>query len=159
MREIYERAAQVLIWLGPSDATSDIATYVLQAGYRFLLRAQPYTTLDATWADVPQPKAGQEFDDQLTAAAFGKMFGKVTKSNVLIPEYPIKAVANLLNRAYWGRCWCWQEFTVAKKIAIVCGEKILEDGDMCIHTFLQTWDSLEEELGRQPHGLDHRHGQ
>lgn len=156
MREIYERASRILIWLGPSDATSDIAMSVLQAGYRFFLRSQPYQRLGATSVDVPQPKEGQEFDDQLTAASFGLMFGMVVESNVQIPDYPIKAVANLLNRAYWGRGWCWQEFTVAKKIAIVCGEKILEDGDMCIQTFLQTWDSLQEELGRQPHGLDHR---
>jgi Heterokaryon incompatibility protein (HET) len=156
MREIYERAARVLIWLGPSDATSDIAMSVLQAGYRYMLRTQPYKRLGAIWIDAPQPKKGQEFDDQLNAASFGKMFGKVPESNVQIPDYPIKAVANLLNRAYWGRGWCWQEFTVAKKIAIVCGEKILEDGDVCIDTFLQTWDKLKEDLGGHPHGLDHR---
>ena len=156
MREIYERAVQVLIWLGPSDATSDIAMSVLQAGYRFLLRAQPYTRLGATTVDVPQPKEGQETDDQRVASSFGKMFGMYPGSSVHIPDYPIKAVANLLNRAYWGRGWCWQEFAVAKKIAIACGEKILEEGDVCIHTFLQTWDSLKEESRRQPHVVDHR---
>lgn len=156
MREIYERAAQVLIWLGPSDATSDIAMSVLQAGYRYTLRAQQYTKLGAKWANVPQPKEGQESDDQLVAGSFGKMFGMVPQSNVEIPDYPIEAVANLLNRAYWGRGWCWQEFVVATKITIVCGGKILEDGDMCIQTFLETWDSLIEESGRPPHGLDHR---
>jgi len=156
MREIYERAAQVLIWLGPSDATSDIAMSVLQAGYRYLLRAQPYTRLGATRVDVPQPKEGQEFDDQLTASSFGKMFGMSPESGVRIPDYPIKAVVNLLNRAYWGRGWCWQEFAVAKKIAIMCGEKTLEEGDMCIQTFLQTWDALKDESRKQPHVVDHR---
>jgi hypothetical protein len=156
MREIYERAARVVIWLGPSDATSDIAMSVLQAGYRYYLRAQQYTKLGAKWVNIPQPKDGQEFDDQLTAGSFGKMFGMVPESDVPIPDYPIEAVANLLNRAYWGRGWCWQEFVVAAKITIVCGQKILEDGDMCIQTFLETWDSLIGELGKPPHGLDHR---
>ena len=138
MRDIYERASRVVIWLGPADATSDVAMSVLQAGYRYHLRAQPYTSLGAIRANVPQPKAGQELDDQMTAASFGKMFGVVPKSNVPIPNYPIVSVANLLNRAYWGRGWCWQEFAVARKIAIVCGGKTLDDSDLCIQCFTQT---------------------
>ena len=156
MREIYERASRVFIWLGPSDATSDIAMSILQGGYRYLLRTQPYRTSDPISANIPQPKEGQESDDQHIVVSLAKMFGLV-RTDTQIPDYPIKAVANLFNRAYWGRGWCWQEFTVGTKIAIVCGEKILEDGDMCIQTFLSTWDMFEQRSRTgQPYSIDHR---
>jgi hypothetical protein len=101
MQNIYQAATRVIIWLGPSDSTGDKAISVLQAGYRWHERSQQYTKLGSTWAgNVPPPKTNQEFEDQPNAASFGKMFGQIPKSNVPIPDYPIEAVANLLNRAY-----------------------------------------------------------
>jgi hypothetical protein len=156
MREIYEKASRVLIWLGPSDDTSDVAMLTLEGGYKYYLKTSPGTKLGQKRVDVSPPKDDQEFYDQLIASSMGKLFGMSIKSTVPIPDYPIQAVANLLNRAYWGRGWCWQEFTVATKISIVCGAKILKDGDMCIQVFLETWDRLKEDLGREPRVLDHR---
>jgi hypothetical protein len=156
MREIYEKASRVLIWLGPSDDTSDLAMLVLQGGYRHYLKTSPLMKLGERRVDAPPPTSVEEFNGQLIAASMGKLFGMTIQSDDPIPDYPIKAVANLLNRAYWGRGWCWQEFTVATKTSILCGEKKLKDGDMCIQVFLETWDTLKQELGRQPQGLDHR---
>jgi hypothetical protein len=155
LRKIYEQASRVIIWLGPSDYSSNLAMDTLQAGYRFYLRSQPYMRPGTTWCDVPMPKPGQEYHDQLTAASFGRLFGKPIESNVIIPPYPIKDIADLFNRAYWGRGWCWQEFAVAKNVTIACGNRTLENGDMCLRTFTQTWDVLRDEFGRQPWSLDH----
>ena len=156
MREIYEKASQVLLWLGPSDETSGLAMLTLQAGYRYYLRTSPLMKLGDIRYDPPPASDDQEFEDQLVAASIGQLFGMTIDSDVPIPEYPIQAVANLLNRAYWGRGWCWQEFTVATRISIMCGAHVLDDGDMCIQVFFETWDTLKGTLGRQPYGLDHR---
>lgn len=109
------------------------------------------------YVTLPEAKNEQERSDEMNASSMGKLFG-MTRPDAEIPDYPIQAVANLLNRAYWGRGWCWQEFAVPKKMSIVCGKEILEDGDMCISTFLGTWDALVEQSssGLQPYSLDHR---
>ena len=156
MRNIYEQANGVIIWLGPSTSNSNLAMDTLESMYRFQIRSEPYTRRGTTWCDVPPPRTEQEYNDQLTSSSFGILFGKPVQSDVAIPPYPIEAIADLLSRAYWGRGWCCQEFAVAMKVKIACGHRTLENGDICLSIFTQTWDLLKDELGRQPRGLDHR---
>lgn len=156
MRDIYARAAQVVVWLGPANNDSGLAMQTLASGYRSYRKTQPYQKLGQIQQDFPPPATQSEYLDQLTAASLGVLFGLTIKSDSPIPTYPIKAVASLLNRAYWGRGWCWQEFCVASKMCIMCGEETLEDGDMAIQIFLGTWDRLKATFGGQPHGMDHR---
>ena len=156
MRNIYEQASRVIVWLGPSADSSTLAMDTLQSMSRFKNRSDPYTIRGTTWCDVPAPKTMQEYYDQLTSASLGRLFGKPIESDIAIPPYPIEAIADMLNRAYWGRGWCWQEFAVAKNVTIACGNRTLEDGDTCLQVFTQTWDLLKDELGRQPWALDHR---
>jgi hypothetical protein len=156
MQTIYRGASRVIVWLGSADGTSDLAISTLASGYRHYLRTSPHTKLGQIQSDQPALTNDSEFRDQMTAASFGRLFGLTIQSNVPIPAYPIKAVADLLARAYWGRAWCWQEFAVAGASTIMCGDQTLDSGDMCIQVFLETWDQLKSQCGMQPHGLDHR---
>lgn len=156
MQSIYRRASKVIMWLGPADGTSDLAISTLASGYRHYLRTSQYSRLGQIQSHEPAPTNHLEYRDQMTAASFGCFFGLTIQSSVPIPTYPIVAVADLLARAYWGRGWCWQEFAMARTSTIMCGDQILDDGDMCLQIFLETWDRLKEHSGIQPHGLDHR---
>ena len=156
MQNIYQQASQVVIWLGPSDSDSEVAIRTLESGYRHYLNTRKFAKLGQIQQDHPPPSNESEFQDQLTAASFGILFGLTIQSNIPIPKYPIEAVANLLNRAYWGRGWCWQEFCVASKMCIMCGDETLQDGDVAFQIFLETWDRLKEQTGYTPRGMDHR---
>ncbi|KAK4952143.1 hypothetical protein LTR10_010063 [Elasticomyces elasticus] len=156
MRKIYGEAAQVLVWLGPADTDSSVALWVLRAGYRYHLRIQPLTKLGALRVDNPCPDSAQEVEDEMVVARFGQLFGMQVRGGYGLPKYPIEAIANTFSRSYWARGWCWQEFVVPRKVTIICGEVVLEDGDQCMQVFMATWDSLRQEMGRQPHRLDQR---
>lgn len=157
MRRIYEQASRVIIWLGPAASNSTLAMDTLESMCRWQIRSSPYLKRAGnSMVQVPEPQTDQEYYDQLNAASFGRLFGKPVQSDFEIPPYPIEAVANLLNRAYWGRGWCWQEFAVAKDVIIACGNRTIENGDICLNVFTETWDRLGKELGRQPRALDHR---
>lgn len=138
MRDIYQSASRVLVWLGPSNGTSDIAMDTLAGGYRYMKRT------------------GQASTDQLIATSLEKLFGLEDGPDELNPHSPIDAISDLFHRAYWGRAWCWQEFAVATKMTIICGDKILKEGDLCVRMFLITWDRLTMKVGTQLRRLDHR---
>jgi hypothetical protein len=157
MRDIYQNALRVIVWLGPADRTSDIAMEILEGAYRYKKRVENLPRVGPFESRVAVPHAtGREYADQEIAASLGKLFGLEVKSNTEILEFPTFAMDEFFHRAYWGRGWCWQEFAVATKVRIVCGNKILEDGDMALQNFLATWDSLRMETEGQPESLDHR---
>lgn len=109
MRRVYSQASTVIIWLGPSDEGSDKAMYTLQAMTNFAQRATPFRTAQSSMVNIPAPETNKEYEEQLMAASFGKMFGKVTLSDREIPDFPIEEVAKLMSRAWWGRiCRYWE---------------------------------------------------
>jgi hypothetical protein len=157
MRDIYQSASRVLVWLGPSSETSDVAMDTLTSGYRHMKRTFERKELGPyKLCFTLRAAKGQASTDQLLATSLEQLFGLEDGPDGLNPGSPIDAIGDLFHRAYWGRAWCWQEFAVATKMTIICGDKILKEGDMCVQIFLATWDRLTMEVGRQPTILDHR---
>jgi hypothetical protein len=156
-RKIYEQASSVIVWLGPSAQGSDKAMDTLQSMRNFAVRSASYIQPGTSTVSIPPPTTVQEYEDQLVAASFGRLFEKEIQTNVRIPPYPLEEVTALLNRAWWGRGWVLQELAVAKNVTFACGFKRMEqDGDMCFETFTKSWDVQTSEFGRPPNMVDHR---
>lgn len=98
MKMIYERAEQVLAWIGAADEYSDQAIDLLHHATDFL-------TPDDYLARYMyfQPDETENWEKRRT----------------------IRGLARLLDRPYWRRVWVRQEIAVAKEIIVLCGDRRL----------------------------------
>lgn len=165
MKKIYEQAASVIVWLGPSAQCSDKAMDTLQAMLNFARRSPGYP---GSISNVPPPNTAQERVEHAVANAFDKLFssGDVSfggipdfPTNILfggVTDFPIIEVSALLRRAWWGRAWVLQELAVSTRVIFACGSKRIEDGHECFHLFVSSWDNKARHSGQGPWVLDHR---
>lgn len=162
MTRIYQQAASTFAWLGPPADDSCLALATLCGMRRFALRTQPYRREGHTMVDmdaVPDRQPGvQQLVDEIIAASFGVLWGKEIESDIEIAPFPIRQVAGILGREYWGRIWILQELVLSPRVIFVCGSHSITtpDADEVIGSFFKTWDVLAEESGRAPYVIDHR---
>ena len=93
MKEIYEKARTVIIWLGPE---SDDSSYAMKAIDR----------IDRVWAK----RISQPTNERRMAAP-------------VIDERASRAINQLLCRPWWSRVWVIQESTCATDTDVRCGEE------------------------------------
>jgi hypothetical protein len=91
MREIYEKARKVIIWLGPE---SDDSGYAMNA----------INSIDRRWAKIPS-QSGKE---RLIAVP-------------ILDKRALQAVVQLLRRSWWYRVWIIQEATCDNITYLKCG--------------------------------------
>ena len=102
MKHIYKNAANVLIWLGPSNARSDRL-------FDFL------NTLD-------NPESSENANQSV--AQMTKEQWNMSQEKLLHAGVDIwRACASLSNRTYWTRLWIIQEILLARWPILVCGSK------------------------------------
>ncbi|RYP44441.1 hypothetical protein DL768_009088 [Monosporascus sp. mg162] len=132
MGSVYELAAKVLVWLGPSAEGSDAA---MDGIIRFGRAAVDAGLLDLanhhlkTWPDVG--------DDPVHA---GERFPRV-------------AFARLTHRDYFNRVWVQQEITLARQAVVMCGHKCADaesfQAAITFYAWLVLWEVSEYRAGRQ----------
>jgi hypothetical protein len=108
MGKIYEKASQVIIWLGPEDEMSAKAIHQLSwLGTKF------------GWArELPG-------DQNAIIRAFVKMMLDENDSNL-----DIVAIWNFFRREWWHRVWVIQEAVLARDALVVCGSHIIQWADI-----------------------------
>jgi len=99
MSEIYQTALETFVWLGESDETVPVAFNL------FSFLAAKFQGLD------------------LDEAALAEC---VSKEPTLLDKRLWEYVKQLFTREYWGRAWIYQEFVVANKLQLVCGNHQLD---------------------------------
>jgi len=155
MASVYERAAKVLLWLGPSADGSDaamegIARYggaALRAG---LLSLEKEALMG--WPDVGDDPACVCTRDAVLALM-------VTASEVegddkrAVERFPRLAFAALTHREYFNRVWVKQEITLARKAVALCGHSQVDAESFHAATLfygmLNVWETSEWRAGRQ----------
>jgi hypothetical protein len=148
MREIYQRAAFVSIWLGPADTTSDEVMEFLKSlgkeAMRFDLDRGPGCIRDvsAQWRTLATTSNLPSFRDQSrrvtvmnkndNTAGTGFLMGdlnnlyfRISGSHEQHRLFPVEGMASLFKRAWWGRIWVLKELTLAQKAGFICGTKLL----------------------------------
>ncbi|KAI1122512.1 heterokaryon incompatibility protein-domain-containing protein [Nemania abortiva] len=123
MREIYQDARRVLVWLGPAAQDDDLAFETLQrlSGY--------WTEISERWAS-----------DKLSVLKLGsfrntlrELFGGDAGQQKDIEDDPrfglqareITALRRVLERPWWRRTWVIQELCLAKEAVMICGHATL----------------------------------
>ena len=121
MREIYERAAEVIVWLGPAGDDSDI---LMDAFEYFGKHAEEAGLLKLRGTDLIKLRkinGESELGPELIAI---KKASEELSDRVGL-DFPFKAYKHFAARLYWKRVWIVQEISVAKKVLILCGNKRL----------------------------------
>lgn len=106
MKAIYEHAKQVLIWLGPASADSDIAMDLID---------------EITDAD-------SEFDSAESESIVLQRWSAQLQASLENPDdhHKWQALASLFDRPWWRRAWIRQEVAVASDAWVLCGDDRLQ---------------------------------
>ncbi|KAM0426437.1 hypothetical protein ACHAPT_008128 [Fusarium lateritium] len=103
MKEIYEKATRTIVWLGvDADGADEFMNAAIVTGLADLLRQW-----DSSMAQNP-------------------IFFSTIREQRSFLQTPLFAsgqtvLKKLLNREYWFRAWCLQEFCVSQDIMVACG--------------------------------------
>jgi hypothetical protein len=134
MLQIYREAARVLVWLGLSADDSD---FIMEGFQDFgqdaftsgLPNLDGRELLDA--ANIVQ-KAVSAFNQFKTMVGqpgtfeemiFRRFYGK-NRCNFK-KVFPPPSIEAFLRRAWWQRVWVLQEFSVARSVEFMCGDKVI----------------------------------
>ncbi|CAI4212081.1 unnamed protein product [Parascedosporium putredinis] len=121
MKEIFEAAAEVIVWLGDESDDSDIG---MQAAKELADAARKYLEQRDTIYNMPA-------DDPLV----DEIFGKFRRGS----EYPrFHALSQILNRNWFHRTWVVQEAAVARKLKILCGGSVMTWEDFTLVASLRS---------------------
>ncbi|KAI1151692.1 heterokaryon incompatibility protein-domain-containing protein [Nemania diffusa] len=133
MREIYQDARRVLVWLGPAARDDGLAFDTLQR-------------LSGYWAEVSERWASDKlsvlklgpFRDtlrELFRGAGGQLKDIEDDPRFRLQTREIVALQRVLERAWWRRTWVIQELCLAKEAVMVCGNATLSWEELA-HGFL-----------------------
>jgi len=116
MRQIYENANEVLVWLGP-DPTEGVA-------FNWLHRQAMLI------GDYVRGECG-DADDTVTASMATDYMVRASKNSLESLARPelmalVKGLADFMSRPWWTRCWVAQELVVARKARLLLGNRMLE---------------------------------
>ncbi|KAJ6192932.1 heterokaryon incompatibility protein-domain-containing protein, partial [Bipolaris maydis] len=134
MREIYQRANHVFVWLGPADKSSDVSHPLHQhhrvnsgsMWYPGCVRNVPQQILSAS------PGYGRAMKSLLDSVS-----GRNSQSNLL----PITELKNFFTRSWWTRIWVLQEVALSRDTHFICGAQRLSTTrcNAFIHMYAALW--------------------
>ncbi|KAJ9650752.1 hypothetical protein H2198_009945 [Neophaeococcomyces mojaviensis] len=128
MREIYEQAKLVLIWLGPafedSDRVMDAFRKLGTRGTELGLdqKSLSFETGFSSWNDITsltRSRTGFSFSTALMAEE------EIIVSDDKSASLPLSPTVTLTEIEWWNRVWVLQELAVAKKAEFICGKNRL----------------------------------
>jgi hypothetical protein len=142
MANIYQEAYKVIVWLGPSDHSSDsIVDYLNEFGAKA-------EACHLELGYVPQRKLWQDMASMTTDnqclgqpyVSFVDVDGRIMEIPVMTLQelfhsvnsspnqdylLPVAGIKQFFTRAWWGRIWVLQEVTLPKDVEFICGSKTL----------------------------------
>ena len=170
MREIYQRATFVSIWLGPADSTSDkVMDYLHSFGIKAMefgldggpdiirnvsmqwkkLASQPSSFRDRSMQRVTiESSNGTENDLHFLMKDLNELYYSISGSHELDRLLPVQGMANIFAREWWSRTWVLQEISLAQKANFICGTKRLSRRQCtaALRVFKALWEVLSENL-------------
>lgn len=125
MREIFEQAKCVLVWLGDASKTSDRAFEILENSHAFHHVPSAYLPVDT--------EAGFDSLERIPNSSF---------SVEVQMALGLAALAELCQREYWGRTWIIQEIVLAQELELFCGSRSVPWSNLARITEFGNGDSL-----------------
>ena len=105
MRQIYEQAQQVLIWLGDTRIGERIAMQSLA------IKSGTFSVRMKVWITERKFRLGKGLRDRVSQSVSGEWDARALE---------VGELAQLLDRKWWRRVWIVQELVLAKKAVLLC---------------------------------------
>jgi Heterokaryon incompatibility protein (HET) len=140
MDQIYSNADSTDVWLGPTADSSDILMSELDT---IGVRAREAGLMELGEDEHSKIWQAQQssslfLEPRLTAIRDAlNMISYENKDNVLYP-----GLSQFSHRPYWTRVWILQEFSVSKRLRLVCGEASLSFEHFAPAVIFQGWHSV-----------------
>ena len=118
MKDIYQHASHVVIWLGLAEESSGRALDLIRLAAKCL-----------------RQESGQRMPTQDSALRFKEPFSdNRNRQWGFPPKEDLKSwpVAALFERSWFFRCWTFQEAALARKATIQIGAHLLDWADLCV---------------------------
>jgi hypothetical protein len=140
MCEIYQRATQVLVWLGPpeddTDSVMEFLSTVGKEAYEFGLMELTNQQLK-NWAEK------DETDERRRSIknSLDSLLERVS------PTFPVEGYAALIKRPWYFRVWVVQEVSLGKDVVFMCGRKKISYQHFRAAKFvytLHTWSIISQ---------------
>ncbi|RGP68689.1 hypothetical protein FSPOR_5159 [Fusarium sporotrichioides] len=132
MRDIYQSAWQVLIWLGPSDKYTELA----------------FSALHWLSRESKQPKAMEKFYRESSSIDARPLVIKWPTYHSPMKKEVYKALYYFFTRPYWRRMWVVQEVAMGNpNTPVLCGNQCISWQD--IYQAVQVIASDESRFGRE----------
>lgn len=129
MAEIYRRAAEVIIWLGTGDDSTDLAMRFLHLSSQDRFH-RPSSMDFVDFSDFFDRQSDTSYYGLPTGLIHPEINDWMFESLMRDGEHVWKpallsAFRGIMARAYWKRLWILQEVIVAKVITVVCGKQLV----------------------------------
>ncbi|XP_014552917.1 hypothetical protein COCVIDRAFT_108964 [Bipolaris victoriae FI3] len=157
MREIYEGADHVFVWLGPADKSSDVAIRCINT---IGSKAEDCGFEDGAglvtkiWHEIEFVSGGYQrvvsanpWYGKAMKSLFDSISGRSSQSNVL----PITDLDNFFTRPWWTRIWVLQEVAVSRDTHFICGAQRLSKSrcNAFIHMYAALWKANAAAFRRE----------
>ncbi|KAL5366451.1 heterokaryon incompatibility protein-domain-containing protein [Aspergillus floccosus] len=126
MGRIYNQAGNIIVWLGESDDTSDLAISVLE-NLSKMQRAEYIEIFDN--ADPVLATAWREIAQLRSKNALRRFIRKLARHGQIFVSELLEgeAISTFLNRPYWRRLWVIQELANGRPgMPLVCGSRVTQ---------------------------------
>ena len=113
MKSIFEQAGFVMLWLGPADENSDVATQFIDRLYDTYMKYES--------------DSGADYSAELAKRLLFAKIIRIEEFRAENPDWKTKtlrdwnALESLLSRAWWSRVWIMQEATTNNRTVLSCG--------------------------------------
>jgi hypothetical protein len=119
MADVYRKADQVVVWLGPESDNSALAITTI---YDLSL------CIDVDWRDYSMKPSSQ-----------GESHWADLEENFPYDDETWLAISHLVKRKWFRRLWIWQEVCLARRATVVCGYETIawgnfRDAILCFYT-------------------------
>lgn len=150
MFHIYDRAEQVIIWLGDGNSDSKKAVTFINTRLRPCFESVGFSCTDE-WANVAS-KFWEEWDEGKDEECWEAIDHLITPTHAK----SWSSVAQLLCRPWWSRAWTVQELISARRATVLCGTSSVPWPllDMTIQMMLRN-TKIEELYGKRKQELFH----
>ena len=118
MKDIYQHASCVVIWLGLADKSSGRALDLIRLAAKCLRQECGKSMPTSIWAR----RFREPFSDDRN-----KQWGFPPKED--LKSWPVAAI---FERSWFFRCWTFQEAALARKATIQIGAHLLDWADLCV---------------------------
>ncbi|EUC47771.1 hypothetical protein COCMIDRAFT_34681 [Bipolaris oryzae ATCC 44560] len=157
MREIYEWADHVFVWLGPADKSSEVAIRCINTVGS---KAESCGFEDAPelglkiWHEIEFVSGGYQrvvsanpWYGKAMKSLFDSISGRSSQSNLL----PITDLRNFFTRPWWTRIWVLQEAALSRDTHFICGAERLSRTrcNAFIHMYAAFWKANATAFQRE----------